>query len=71
MYLIHSGIVRQTAKAQIRNNNTTAPNVTGTKFSYDTNKVAAAIENIYHMEGIYYIKTWINEGRLWVGDDII
>ena len=40
-------------------------------FSYDEEKVNAVIEEAYKMEGIYYIKVWLNEGRLQMGDDIM
>ena len=29
------------------------------------------MEETYKMDGIYYIKTWLNEGELHVGDDIM
>lgn len=29
------------------------------------------VQETYEMEGIYYIKTWLNEGMLSVGDDIM
>ena len=41
------------------------------EFSYDAAKVDAVIADTYKMEGIYYIKVWLNEGTLQVGDDIM
>ena len=71
MYLFHNGVVRGTAKAQVRlGQQDTAP-VTGMVFSYDEDKVAAAVEAAYQLEGIYYIKVWLNQGALQVGDDIM
>ena len=70
MYLTHNGIVRQTAKAKVRNGEDAA-DVTGMIFSYDQEKVEAAIAQTYQMDGIYYIKVWLNEGQLDVGDDIM
>lgn len=70
MYLVHNGIVRETAKAQVRQNVESAP-VTGLRFSYDSDKAAAAIENAKQMPGIYYVRVWLNEGELSVGDDIM
>ena len=71
MYLTHNGVVRATAKAAVREGvQNTAP-VTGMDFSYDAEKVAAAVEATRAMEGIYYVRVWINEGRLAVGDDIM
>ena len=46
-------------------------NGTGMLFSYDEEKVNAIIADTYKMEGIYYIRTWLNEGRLTTGDDIM
>ena len=71
MYLVHNGTVRQTAKALVRQNESGAPPVTGMVFSYDREKVAAAVEETYKLEGVYYIRTWLNEGRLTLGDDIM
>ena len=71
MYLTHNGIVRQTAKAMVRNGAENTQAVTGMEFSYDAAKVDAVIADTYRMEGIYYIKVWLNEGTLDVGDDIM
>ncbi len=71
MYLTHNGTVRRTAKAQVRSGDASAPLVTGMVFSYDEAKVAAAIEEAYKLDGIYYIRVWLNEGELQVGDDIM
>ena len=40
-------------------------------FSYDEEKVNAVIADTYKMDGIYYIKVWLNEGELKMGDDIM
>lgn len=71
MYLAHNGVVRQTAKAKARNNDMTAPDVTGMEFSYDEAKVNAVIQEAYKLDGIHYIRVWLNEGNLQVGDDIM
>jgi len=71
MYLTHNGVVRETPKSAVRYGETDQPAVTAMDFSYDQAKVEAAIEAAYQMEGIYYIKVWLNEGRLKVGDDIM
>lgn len=71
MYLTHNGIVRQTGKAQVRNGEADTPAVTGMVFSYDREKVDAAVADTLQMEGIYYVRTWLNEGELAVGDDIM
>ena len=71
MYLTHNGTVRQTAKALVRHGEENTKNVTGMIFSYDREKVEAAVADTYKMDGIYYIRTWLNEGRLSMGDDIM
>ena len=71
MYLTHNGVVRQSARAKVRQGNSAAPDVSGMLFSYDREKVSSIIEETYQMEGIYYIKVWLNDGELSVGDDIM
>ena len=71
MYLTHNGTVRQTAKAKVRYGAEDTEAVTGMLFSYDGEKVNRIIEDAYRLEGIYYIRVWLNEGQLNVGDDIM
>ena len=71
MYLTHNGTVRQTAKAKVRFGAEDTKEVTGMLFSYDEEKVNAVIADTYRMEGIYYIRVWLNEGELKMGDDIM
>ena len=71
MYLTHNGTVRQTAKAKVRYGAEDTKDVTGMLFSYDEEKVNRIIEDAYRLEGIYYIRVWLNEGQLNVGDDIM
>ena len=70
MYLTHNGIVRQSAKARVRHGEDAA-DVTGMLFSYDQAKVDAVLTDAKALEGIYYIRIWLNEGELQVGDDIM
>lgn len=71
MYLTHNGTVRQSPKARVRNGDTATADVTGMIFGYDEAKVNAIIEETYKLDGIYYIRVWLNEGELQVGDDIM
>ena len=71
MYLTHNGVVRQSAKAKVRQGAEDTKPVTGLYFSYDANKVDDVIAATYKMDGIYYIRVWLNEGELNVGDDIM
>lgn len=70
MYLTHNGIVRQSAKAKVRYGED-ARDVTGMLFSYDQEKVDAVLADAEKLEGIYYVRVWLNEGKLQVGDDIM
>ena len=71
MYLTHNGVIRETAKAKVRQDETNTRPVCGMLFSYDAQKVDAVIADTYAMDGIYYIKVWLNEGQLTVGDDLM
>ena len=71
MYLTHNGTVRQSSKAKVRYGAEDTKPVTGMLFSYDQEKVDAVIAETYKLEGIYYIKVWLNEGQLQMGDDIM
>lgn len=71
MYLTHNGVVRQTAKAKVRRGQEDAPDVAGMVFSYDEEKVNQAVAEAHGLEGIYYVRVWLNEGRLRVGDDLM
>ena len=71
MYLTHNGVVRGTAKAMVRQGDESAAPVSGMVFSYDRDMVDAAVADTYKLDGIYYVKAWLNEGTLGVGDDIM
>ena len=71
MFLVHNGTVRQTANALVRQGAEDTLPVKGMDFSCDREKLAAAIDRAYQLPGIYYIRVWLNEGRLSLGDDIM
>lgn len=71
MYLIHNGVVRQTSKAQVRQGVNDGTVVRAMDFSYNAAKVEQVIAETLKMKGIYHVKTWLNEGQLEVGDDIM
>ncbi len=71
MFLIHNGVVRQSAKAKVRAGVADTAPVTGMQFSYDAAKAEAALKAANELPGIYYVRAWLNEGRLEVGDDIM
>jgi molybdopterin synthase catalytic subunit len=71
MFLVHNGIVRQTPKAKVRQGFDDGSIVKGMEFSYDAEKVKAVIEETNRMNGIFYVRVWLNKGWLEVGDDIM
>jgi molybdopterin synthase catalytic subunit len=71
MFLVHNGVVRQTPKAKVRQGLDDGSVVKGMEFTYDAEKVEAVIAETYKLDGIFYIKAWLNEGQLDVGDDIM
>lgn len=71
MYLIHNGVVRETARARVREGDERAKPVTGMLFSYDRERLTAALDEAKRMEGIFHVRVWLNEGRLAPGDDIM
>lgn len=64
MYLTHNGVVRGTARARVRDGDTEAAPVSGMVFSYDQEKVDAALSDTYKLPGIHYARVWLNEGEL-------
>ena len=71
MYLTHNGVVRRTAKAKVRQGAEDTKPVTGLVFSYDQTAVEEAIAAAYQLPGIFFIRVWLAEGRLNVGDSIM
>ena len=70
MYLSHNGIVRESNKASVRNGEAERK-VKGMLFSYDEEKLNSVVADAKAMDGIYYIRVWLNEGELKTGDDIM
>ena len=70
MYLFHNGVVRETARAAVRDGAQAAP-VRGMRLSYDREKLEAAVAETRRMEGVHYVRAWLNEGELAAGEDIM
>ena len=70
LYLTHNGVVRETARASVREGAQSAL-VKGMRFSYNRARMDAAVAETRAMEGIYYVRAWLNEGELSPGDDIM
>lgn len=71
MFLVHNGVVRITPKAEVREGTQGLGQVAQVDFSYDDAGVEAAIEDALTWPGVYYVRVWLNEGKLNVGDSIM
>lgn len=71
MYLTHNGVVRATPKAQVREGVEGLPEVSCVEFSYDADGLEQAVEEAKTWPGVYYVRVWLNEGRVNVGDSLM
>ena len=71
MYLTHNGVVRVSPKREVREGMEGLPRVAQVDFSYDAAGVAAAEAEALTWPGVFYVRTWLNEGLLDVGDSIM
>ena len=71
MYLAHNGVVRELPKKLVREGVDDGTKVTGMNFSYDAQALEEARNEALTWEGIEYVRVWLNEGTLQVGDDIM
>ena len=71
MYLFHIGVVRSTPKAKVRQGADTGRTVRTVDFSYDEDKLAAAVERAKKMPGIFHVRAWLNVGEVPVGGELM
>ncbi|MBE7017922.1 MAG: molybdopterin biosynthesis protein [Ruminococcaceae bacterium] len=71
MYLLHNGTVRVTPRAKVREGSLSDKEVKSLVFFYNEEKLNEIIDDGYKLEGIYYIRAWLNEGELEAGEDIM
>ncbi|MCD8317014.1 MAG: molybdopterin biosynthesis protein [Eggerthellaceae bacterium] len=71
MYLIHNGVVRSTPRRKVREGDEGAGIVDAVDFSYDEKLLAEAEKEALSLPGIYYVRTWLNEGMCNVGDSLM
>ncbi|MDO4443095.1 MAG: molybdenum cofactor biosynthesis protein MoaE [Slackia sp.] len=79
MYLTHNGVVRITPKKQVRAASSEEAleaaaalgTVEAVDFSYDAEGLARAVEDAKAWPGVYYVRVWLNEGTLSVGDSLM
>ena len=71
MYLFHTGVVRSTPKAKVRQGADTGRTVRAVDFSYDEDKLAAAVERAKKMPGIFHVRARLNVGEVPVGGELM
>lgn len=71
MYLFHTGVVRATPKAKVRQGADTGRTVRAVDFAYDEDKLAAAVERAKKMPGIFHVRAWLNVGEVPVGGELM
>jgi len=71
IYLTHNGVVRRSARALVRQGVTNAPAVKAMRFSYRPDLLEDIIATALTREGIYFVRVWLNEGTLQVGDALM
>jgi molybdopterin synthase catalytic subunit len=80
MYLTHNGVVRATPKHVVREGAAVPESfpaekadaqVVAVEFSYDAEGLAAAEAEALTWDGVYFVRTWLNEGRVPVGDSLM
>jgi molybdopterin synthase catalytic subunit len=71
MFLAHNGVVRVTPKQQVREGVEGLGSVDKIEFSYDAEGTKAAVAEAMTWPGVYYVRVWLNEGILSVGESIM
>ena len=71
MFLFHNGVVRSTPRREAREGVTGLPSVRAIRFHYDGEKVLKAETDTRAMPGVCYVRTWLNDGTLSVGEDLM
>lgn len=79
MYLTHNGIVRATPKKTVRADEFETPlseeektqRVVAVDFSYDEKGLEEALGQARTWEGVYYVRAWLNSGRVPVGASLM
>lgn len=78
MYLLHNGVVRATPRHAVRAE-AAAPegaplhdaSVVAVDFSYDEAGLQKALDEALSWEGVFYVRAWLNEGRVDVGESLM
>ena len=78
MYLTHNGVVRATPRMAVRGATSderaegeSLGEVASIDFSYDTDGLIDAVKAARELPGVHYIRVWLNEGTLKVGESLM
>lgn len=71
MFLVHNGVVRATPKREVREGVEGLGRVAQIEFSFDEAGVEAAVAEALAWPGVHYVRVWLNEGLLEVGDSLM
>ncbi len=78
MYLTHNGVVRATPRLQVRGKDEAEieqgallGKVASIDFSYNSDGLIAAVKEARELPGVHYVRVWLNEGTLRVGDSLM
>lgn len=79
MYLTHNGVVRATPRHVVRAEEYDQTNsadlrnteVVAVAFSYDAEELEQAIAEARTWDGVYYVRVWLNEGEVAVGESLM
>ena len=71
MYLVHNGTVREEPKKMVRENIDDGFRVNGMFFDYNKERLEQVVEEAKSYPGVKYVRVWLNEGELNLGDDIM
>ncbi len=71
MYLVHNGTVREEPKKMVRENIDDGSRVNGMFFDYNKERLEQVVEEAKSYPGVKYVRVWLNEGELNLGDDIM
>lgn len=71
MYLVHNGVVRSTAKREVREGEEGQRPVIAIDFSHDAEGVQRAVGETLAMPGVHHVRVWLNAGRLAVGQSLM
>ena len=71
MYLTHNGVVRSVPKRTARQGVEGLSPVAYVDFSWDAAKLDAAVAEARTWPGVHYVRVWLAEGRVAVGESLM